>query len=60
MKYIIQLSCLLFLQGLITDEAGYSCSEVDVPCNVSRGWAAVVKYNADCQYDCTIDDKVCY
>lgn len=46
------------IRGLITDDAGYSCSEVNIPCNVSRGWAAVVKYNDDCKYDCSFDDKV--
>lgn len=46
------------IRGLITDDAGYSCNEAKAPCSVYRGWAAVVKYNDRCQYDCTIDDKV--
>jgi len=44
---------------LITNDTGFACSEVDEPHNSSIGWAAVIKYNENCEeYDCDIDRKV--
>ena len=38
---------------------GNVCSEADITCNISRGWAVVRSHNDNCQYDYTTDDKVC-
>ena len=46
------------LKGYLTDEPGCACEGVEPPHNVSKGWAAVVKYGSREHGDCNIDRKV--
>ena len=49
---------LIYLKGYITNDPGCACHDVETPHNVSRGWAAVVKYDEFSGGDCSRNEKV--